>query len=211
MPAEPVEWNIVVVGAWNRAILTPDGIRRLLFQIPDGTPIEVLFAIDKPGVYRVSNDGLIVEPSSGRLLIDAAQATEDSLLRAATVCTRAIQALPATPITAVGVNIRYRFGEIPNHMIDLISAPADTALSDAGFQIVESSLSRTVPQDSGVVNMKVSKLRDGSAKMEFNFHLGSTNPDDLIAWLARTPDFLQLSDRLSGVLGVQNVRQPINA
>ena len=41
MPAEPFSWNAVVVGAWNIAILSPDGVRRRLFDLPEGTPIEL--------------------------------------------------------------------------------------------------------------------------------------------------------------------------
>ena len=34
MPLEPYDWNVVVLGRWDRALLTSQGIASRLFQLP---------------------------------------------------------------------------------------------------------------------------------------------------------------------------------
>ncbi len=41
MPLEPGEWNVVILGRWNRAIPTPQGIASRLFQLPPETEIGI--------------------------------------------------------------------------------------------------------------------------------------------------------------------------
>ncbi len=210
MPVTPYSWNAVVVGAWNRAILTPDGVRRRLFELPEGTPVEVEVAIDLPGPFRVGHDGILVAPAATRLEVAMRKSDLDSLARACTVCSRALRSLPETPVTAAGINIRYRFTELPDTTFDLIRAPLDGALSDAGFQVGTATTTRGVSVPPGVVNVKVTHA-EGEGTLEFNFHRDSKTPNELIEWLERSAEFVQLSDRLATVVGVADVRREIHA
>ena len=40
MTVEALDWNVVVAGFWNPAILTPSGIARRLFGLPEETPAD---------------------------------------------------------------------------------------------------------------------------------------------------------------------------
>jgi hypothetical protein len=46
MELEPFDWNVVIAAYWNRAILTPNGIAKRLFKIPEGTAMEVEVPVD---------------------------------------------------------------------------------------------------------------------------------------------------------------------
>jgi len=209
MPAEPYSWNAVVVGAWNRAILSPDGIRVRLFELPAGTPIELELAVDQPGQFRVSHEGVIVVPGPGRLEISAREPDAASLERACTLCRRALQRLPETPVSAAGVNIRYRFAELPDVVFDLMRAPIDGTLSDAGFQVAGGSTKRSVVLDPGVVNISIDQ-RGAEGSVELNFHRESASPTELADWLARVGEFINLSQTIAEALGVLNVRREIH-
>ena len=54
MLLEPGDWNVVIVGHWNRAILTPQGIATRLLQLPPETEIGIEVPMDAIGPYRVS-------------------------------------------------------------------------------------------------------------------------------------------------------------
>lgn len=210
MPIEPFSWNAVVLGAWNTAILAPDGVRRRLFELPEGTPIEIEIAVDAPGPFRVGHDGILVVPASDRLEVAARVSNEESLLRACTVCTRALRSLPETPVSAVGINIRYRFTDFPEAVLDLLSVPLDAALSDAGFQVAGATIKRTLALAPGVVNVQIAHA-EGAGTLEFNFHRDSRIPNELVDWLARAEEFVHLSDRLAAVVGAADVRREIHA
>jgi hypothetical protein len=211
MSVEPSTWNAVVIGAWNRAILTPDGVRRRLFQLPEGTPIELEVAVDLPGSFRVGHDGLLVIPATGRLEVAARAASLDAIQRACVLCQRALTSLPETPVSAAGVNIRYRLTEIPDAVLDLVRAPLDEALSDAGYEVTASMLRRSVALPPGVVNIEVSQAQAGGGTLEFNFHRESTTPSELREWLGRAEEFVAISDQLALVTGVPNVRGEVHA
>jgi hypothetical protein len=202
MPAEPFSWNAVVVGAWNTAILSPDGVRRRLFDLPEGTPIELEIAVDRPGNFRIGHDGLVVIPATSRLEVTTQVPSPESLERACRLCQRALQGLPETPVSAVGINVRYRFAELPDALLDLVRAPVDAALADADFQVQGAVTGRSVTVAPGAL---------GAGTLEFNFHRDSAVAAELSDWLGRVQEFITLSDRMATVLGVLDVRREIHA
>src|SRR5262245_15714431 len=106
MPLEPYDWNVVVLGRWNRAILTPQGIASRLFQLPPETEIGIEVPIDAIGPFRVSHGKLTVMVSEAQLMVEARENNFPSLERAMRVARRAMEDLPRTPVFAAGFNIR---------------------------------------------------------------------------------------------------------
>src|SRR4051812_42213395 len=106
MPLEPGDWNVVVVGRWNRSILTPQGIASRLLQLPPGTEVGIEVPMDAIWPYRVSYGDLVIMVSEQQLIVEAAENSFPSLQRAMRVVYRAMQNLPETPVFAAGFNIR---------------------------------------------------------------------------------------------------------
>lgn len=215
--AEPFGWNAVVIGAWNRAILSPDGIARRLFGLPANTPVELEMAVDRPGNFRVAHEGLIVVPSANGLEVTSKEATPEFLLKACAICVRALQGLPETPVFAAGVNIRYRYPELSDRILDLIHAPLDNTLSDSDFKVTGSGTKRTLEVAPGVLNLQINQGPQGppappgtTGTLEFNFHRDSTVTTELTEWLNKPREFLDFSSRILSVLGEQNVIPEVN-
>jgi hypothetical protein len=206
MAGEPFSWNVVLMGAWNTAILSPDGVRKRLFQLPAGTPVDLQVAIDRPGHLRISHEGVMVIPMPSRLEVVATNGTEIGLTRAAGICQRAISELPETPMTAAGVNIRYRFEDLPDDVLAQVAAPLDDALALAEREIVNLSTRRTVKFDNGVVNLTVSCAPVGTGTVEFNFHRDSGEAEELSRWIGRTSDFVNGAKTLAEVIGIRDDR-----
>src|SRR5262245_33422873 len=122
MPLEPFDWNVVVLGHWNRAILTPQGIASRLFQIPSETEIGIEVPMDAIGPFRVSHDNLTVMAGGGRLTVEARENNFPSLERAMRVARRGIVSLPETPLLAAGFNIRARGSGEGRRLSPLIEA-----------------------------------------------------------------------------------------
>lgn len=184
MSMEAFNWNVVVAGYWNPAILTPSGIGQRLFGLDKGTPVLVEVPIDG-GIlpYRVRHADLTVTAEMTKLVIEADQPNYEILERAKTTAVKAIVSLPETPFTAAGFNIRWKILDpLPAGLIERIKCSLDDSLSDASFEIKSRSLRRTLKKDAGLINLDI--LLSEESKIEFNFHRQSSKNDELIAWLS---------------------------
>lgn len=199
---QPDIWNVIVIGAWNPAILTPDGIKKRLFDLPEETPIQLEVAIDRPGTFRAFHDGVVVSPSARHLDVVAASSNVESLLKAGKVAQVALKNLPETPVSAAGVNLRYSLKPMPDELFDLLRAPIDDVYSDAGFRIISSETARSLEVQPGVLNVEITRNGDGSGLLVFNFHYASALPDALSQWVGRIQEFVETSRKTLGFMGI---------
>lgn len=191
MSLEWGEWNVVVVGRWNRAILTPSGIAKRIFGLKEGTPVEVYVPIDAIGPYQVKYDSIVVTAGSDRLILQPDEATFDLLEKAKRHAVTAINELPETPFTAAGINIRYMTKDTLQPLVDFTAHESDSRLSDEGLNIVGRSNRRSVKWNDGQINISVNRQEDESYRIEFNFHRQSTEREELEAWLKTSIEELE--------------------
>ncbi len=195
---EPLNWNAVVVGRWNTAILAPAGIRTRIYGLDEGTPVEVLVPMDGIGPYRVGYEDCVVVVGSDRVVVEASNATASNLAKAMEYASRSIESLPETPVTAAGYNVRFKLTDNPEALLGLVGTKLDRVLSDAGFKIGEQVTRRAIPHKGGTVNLEITAEPDGEVVVVLNFHHLSTDPSDLRKWL--TIDPATLSEEISEFL-----------
>lgn len=183
LPGTPVDWNIVIAGAWNVAILTPEGVARRLFNLEPGTPVEVQVAVDVGAPIRVRHENIIVQPSPTSLVITPQDPTPEALANSVTIATRALKSLPETPMSAAGLNLRFLFDQIHDSLIEVGKSVIDDKLPDAGYEIVEKMLKRRIVWQDGVLNLEISEREDSSGLIVFNYHRNSNLPLELNGWL----------------------------
>jgi len=200
MTIESADWSVVVVGAWNLAILTPDGIRKRLLELPDGSALDIELAVDRPGSFRVRHCGLIIEPTPLSLNIFCEQSTPEQMQSACNIAQKALSSLPETPLSAIGVNFKYRITEIPDETLLLIDCKIDEALSDAGAIIASRSIKRVLKHDEGIINIDISWDHTGTGSIGFNYHLNATLPQQMIAWISKTSGFNHNTNTLRATL-----------
>lgn len=196
MYAQPDNWSIVISGAWNLAILTPDGISKRLFNLPDGTPIQIEIAIDSPGLLRVIHDDVIVAPSSGGVEVAVLRNDLASLIKASQIGQKALEVLSETPVAAAGINFRYALKTFPDELLDLLKSPIDDAYSDNNFNISSSLTRRSLEHPPGIINVEISQSVEGKGIILMNFHYSSNSPSDLSHWLSRTEEFGGIAQKL---------------
>ncbi|MBL9149112.1 MAG: hypothetical protein JNM94_10510, partial [Phycisphaerae bacterium] len=132
---EAADWNIVVLGHWNRAILTPNWIAEKVFCLPPGTPVNVLVPLDGFGPFQVEHGRITVIPIPGQLVFQLGAMTPELLGQASQCARNAISALPATPLRACGINIRFTAAEAPGELIERTRGQTEQLLSDAGYSL----------------------------------------------------------------------------
>lgn len=195
MNLNPFDWNVVIVGYWNRAILTPAGIGRRLFRLDDGTPVAVEVPIDGLGPHRVKYADLTVIAETSRLVVQADVPTYDLLDRARKAAVLAIKSLPETPLSAAGFNVRVRIKDPSDELLTSLTPDLDNALSDAGFEISSRSLARRLKFKGGILNLNLEESDDFRVVLNFDRH--SSKKEDLIAWL-EIP-IIEIEEVVSGV------------
>ena len=203
MAVEPFDWNVVVVGYWNPAILTPSGIARRLFELPKGTPVMVEVPMDGLAPHRVRHDGVIVTAEPSRLTLTTEDPTLGNIERAKCIAARAINALPETPLTAAGFNLRLKVDDVPERLLEDTAAKLDALLSDAGFRITARVLQRSLEYGEGSLNLDVRQAADGEVRVGLNFHRQSSAIQDLCGWLEMPLDAIQKAfSRVLGTVGL---------
>lgn len=188
MTPEPFDWNVVVVGYWNPAILTPRGIARRLFGLEPGTPVAVEVPMDGLAPHRVRHKRLVVVAEQNRLAITPEVPSLEELQRARQIAVRAMENLPETPVTAAGYNIRLRFNEPPSQLLEVTSSKMDGILSDANLTINGVSVRRSIIHGEGLINLEIRQEDDADLTIEFNFHRQSMDMEELVAWLNMPPE-----------------------
>ena len=180
---EPFDWNVVVAGAWNRAILTPQWIMRYVFRVEENTPLPIEIPVNTLGPFRIRHGGVRAIPGDGRLELSTDPCNDENLELAKGYACIAMEELPRTPLSAAGVNIRYRNPETPPELYHLLDSQVDHSLSDAGFVIGGRKLNRSVTYKEGLINFELNWHQSEGVAIIFNFHLSSSDVEKLKSWL----------------------------
>lgn len=184
MPLTPTDWNVIVLAHWNRAILTPSGIAKRLFCLDQETPVEVFVAIDALAPPQVRHRGMTVVAWDDRLIVQPEVAGYGGLGEAMEISCRALEDLRETPVVAAGINVKYTCNEVLESLRRITRHTWwDDQLSDKDYEIVTRSLSRALKWRGGQINVSIVEGPDATVQIQLNFHRGSTDINDLIAWL----------------------------
>ncbi len=186
MAIEPFDWNVVAVGYWNLAILTPRGIATRLIKLDKGTPVAVEVPIDGLAPHRVRHEGIIITAASGHLTLTTENPTLSNLERAKQIAIIALNELPETPLSAAGFNIRLKLDDPPERLLKATETDVDKILSDAGFKIKTLSTRRSFEHGKGLINLDIQHSDIPETKIDFNFHRQSSDCSELREWL-KTP------------------------
>jgi len=214
MPLAPIDWNVIVAGWWNRAILTPLGIVTRVFGQPAGTQIALLVPANLVAPVQVGLGGLkvMVDRTSLTIALDINdyRSLEGAMERAA----RAIQELPETPLIAAGFNIRYQGAASDPGLARLLESVGnswDARLATAGLQMDRREISKVVQWNAGKILINAVHEQTGAAKVNINFECSADgnrtqqqNVEAMLAWLRQPIDGVrrQIEAIVTNILGL---------
>jgi hypothetical protein len=183
MGLSPTGWSVVIVGRWNRAILTPAGIAKRVFKLA-ANEVMVLVQLDgiSPHLVRHPEHGIIAMTDEGRLQLHVDDATYETLAHAMQCGVNALSSLPETPVSAAGFNVNFESPELTPHMAGLLAGEMDKSFADLGYRIAGRTVSRSAELAEGRLNITLTG-ENGTFKVLANFHRSSTECGDLKSWL----------------------------
>jgi len=184
MSLEPADWSIVVAARWNRAILTPAGIRDKVFKISDeDKPLEVQIPIDLLAPPKVMIDGTSVVANWDKLSIRPVRPTFDDLCEARKLAVNAVEALPETPWGAVGYNILFQADQdSQDSVIRVLDSCLDANLGDEQLKIAGRELSRALDWKGGEINLQLSETVAFNG-VKLNIQKRTSEKSEILQWL----------------------------
>lgn len=112
----PYNWNVILVGFWNKAILIPNFITDKIFKLEKGTQIEVQVPVDLLAAPRIKYKEYIFFTDKERIIIETNECKTEYLIKALEYAKNVYEVLPVTPVIAVGFNIRYKIDNIDSDL-----------------------------------------------------------------------------------------------
>lgn len=115
VPAEPdlSGWSIVLPGAWNPAILTPDWVAEKIFGDRSPVQVELGFTIGSDErVITFSERHVMLRISAARLAVMPTMLADNALRVTSEVAVKVLQVLNHTPVHAAGVNFVFKSNEL---------------------------------------------------------------------------------------------------
>ncbi len=169
-------WTIVVAGAWNVRVFSPEWVGKKLF---DGKSMTIEVPVGPSiATVRYTVEGISLLPVEDRLIMGILGPDLPSCQRAEGATRRVLGLLPHTPVTALGVNFGFEDPEPGDPIRSLFMLNDLDPLSNFGCKIKRSSIVRTLETDEGSVNVTHALDGDGRADIHFNFHHDVVSADE---------------------------------
>lgn len=170
-PSSADAFNLIVVGAWNPAIFSPEWAKEHLAQ--DATH-DVILAIPMAFTNRpprLTVEGINLYPSELALMVDCVEYNDAAIDACASKFQKVAELLPHTPVNAVGLNFRF-WGELDDSEVlaDIFTFCDAGMIDSAQFGLSGALIKRAFKlADSTILNLSLD-TSFGNLRVEFNFH-----------------------------------------
>lgn len=188
------DWTIVIVGNWNMAILNPDWVASEILE-KEQVGIEALIGPGMPS-YRYISDEFIIIPRPDRVTISSTLTTPASLNRVESLACTVLEKLPVTPISAIGVNFGYMEEEVIE-LAEIFAISDRMKIADAGLDVFESTIVRSMKFDEKMLNLRISQKEDGNIRIHLNYHKAVSSAEEASGYIRdKINDFRQHAENL---------------
>ena len=175
---------VVVVGAWNRAIFSPEWVQKRLFSEGERLQAEIGFL---PPLLQYSTDLVALSIDGPQLRVVPLKASNDAFEEAERVALAVLEKLGETPLAGMGVNFGFDVSA-PTEMLRQLLEHADrAALQHLGAELISSSLTRTFSLEGRTLNLIITK-NDGPWRLDFNHHTALSTAEEARERMRRLGD-----------------------
>lgn len=188
--------NIVLAGAWNPAILTPDWVLAEGLEIPKGqsTVVEALIPAG-PGLAsehpRYTMPGFAYQCRPEALIVVPKEQTPEAMRAVEEVVARIVRKLSHTPIAGLGHNFEFREENPAASALEaLTTSQHDLVDAAAGWESKGSRVQSSFAKGAATVN--ISRAWSGARlDVKFNFHYQITGSQAALEILTSEHDRME--------------------
>lgn len=184
MKAIVENWSLVLLGAWNTAIVTPDWLTKhaglsgqVQIEFPVGNPLLPIRYTLPQGIRLVAlQDRLILAPQT---------VTDEDLAAVEGLARKVLEILTHTPVTAIGVNFEFAEDNPPEDLKSLFKVADSSRLAAADFVVEGSEIRRRLRQGADVaLNLALRQVGAPLTTVMLNFHRDVDSAQTAAAYLS---------------------------
>ncbi|WP_155623239.1 hypothetical protein [Burkholderia diffusa] len=199
--------NLVIVGAWNPAILTPNWIAEKAMHRPVGANFQV--QVDLPIANlnfgnarpRLAFEGIAVSSEPHALTFQLPYEDEERANLGVTTAANILDLLSHTPVTGFGFNFGFQFDQPNQALLDTFGGTAflADAVADENAELVSQGWGGTVRSDRRLINVWT-KYEANSVVFNVNVHTEVSGASPAAAALRTEHLFRTIKDEVIGVV-----------
>jgi hypothetical protein len=176
MQIVPKETSLVIAGAWNAAILTPNWVLKYGLQKKGEEPVKIFFSAALGTVfefprYELNEFSFVVGPQA--LILSPPETVPEKLERVEDAAARMLDILKYTPVNGVGHNFEFQDENPSSDDLAVFTAARQDFAEGlpCGWVPAASTLTSSFMNASGNVILNIIRIFDaGTVKVKFNFH-----------------------------------------
>ena len=200
--------NLVVVGAWNPAIITPVWLRQQFPDLLPGDQYQAEFLAGPALAVRFTINGTQIDPSNGRLVLSRSTDDEGNFVVLPALAEAISVRLPHTPVAAVGFNFAFEAEPGIHLAVDRFLNEEEQNQFYAGLGLAthtgrQVTHSFALPQCT--LNLTY-EYRAEATKLMFNFHYNTVNGEQVRQALAGFAEMLAEARRLARAINPDQER-----
>lgn len=193
---------LVIIGFWNKAILSPNWVSRYIFPKKE---IHVEFPINNSNASLKFNvDGISLNVIDQRLLFSIKEPSDQSFELIGTTAMSLCRSLPHTPVSSFGINHIFESSieEIRDgNLFDLVDR---SLVDDGGYDVQCIKIGRTIKFADCILNLSLSK-KETTIVYDFNYHYDISSIEEFIQKfdpqniLHKKEDAIKFLDEIYGI------------
>lgn len=135
--------TLILAGAWNPAILSPNWIGRHILGLPSGSVFQVGMLLPvqgQAGAPRLTFEGLSMTAAPDALAFHITPEDAGTVAKTFDVAKRILETLPHTPIAAMGVNFAYQVDHLQGQLsntVDWADSVSDLLVDDPEAKVID--------------------------------------------------------------------------
>jgi len=169
MSVSPDSLSVVILGSWNVGIFTPKWVTG--GRLTDAEEIQIEVPLDRvTAPIRLHLDDQVLAVSPSKLTLTSNSDSQASFESLTSKMKKICSDLEHTPVSGVGFNFQYIYGEVPSEILEAITGPDISFVSDEGYSVRSSSLKRVLTRDEGLLNLTYTVDNESRLIIDFNYH-----------------------------------------
>ena len=203
MPIKPLdeERTLVIAGAWNPAILSPNWVAKEILRLPVDNNFQVgmqLSVNDPSQPVGFQFEGIAYVPALNMLMFRLLPGFDVG--KSIGAAARILELLPHTPVSGVGFNLAYEIENCSEGLLKTFSAGSAVPnyLDDNQAELVKQGWGATVSTKNRLINMTC-KHEGGKVRIGFNVHIEVGSADAASTALLKPGLFEEISNDVDAI------------